>query len=180
MAESKFKCEFNVCGKVLEVGETQTFGSGFQKRSVIIEASKKADEFSNPVEVTLKKESCSQGDAIHAGDFVEVTGYVEGRKWTKPTGEVRHFIDLSVKSLVVTDRAPLPTTAKDWSELLKLGAAYGETKEGVTERARAYGKPFKGMTEADWQKLAAEIVAAHAPKDEPPAGEEGDPEDLPF
>ena len=178
MAELKFKCAFQVSGKVLEVGETQTFGSGFQKRSVIVEASKKADEFSNPVEVTLKKESCEQGDALHVGDFVEIEGYVEGRRWEGPKG-VRHFIDLSVKSLLVTERAALPVSATNWKELVALGAAYGEGEDAVKERGKAYGKPSKEMTEADWQKLAAEIVAAHAPKDEPPA-DEGNPDDMPF
>ena len=178
MAESKFKCAFQVSGKVLEVGETQTFGSGFQKRSVIVEASRDAEKFSNPIEVTLKKESCEQGDALHVGDFVEIEGYVEGRRWEGPKG-VRHFIDLSVKSLLVTERAALPTTATNWKELVALGAAYGENEDAVKARAKALGKGFKDMQTADWQKLAAEIVAAHAPNNEPPA-DEGDPDDMPF
>lgn len=160
MAELKFKCAFQVSGKVLEVGETQTFGSGFQKRSVIVEASKKADEFSNPVEVTLKKESCEQGNALHVGDFVEIEGFVEGRRWEGPKG-VRHFIDLSVKSLLITDRAALPVKATNWKELVALGAAYGENEDAVKERAKKVGKSFKDMQLEDWVKLAADIVAAH-------------------
>lgn len=187
MSENKFKCAFQVSGKVLEVCETQTFASGFQKRSVIIEASRDAEKFSNPVEVTLKKESCTQGDALHIGDFIEVEGYVEGRRWDGPKG-VRHFIDLSVKSLIVTERAALPTSANNWKELVELGAAYGENEDAVKGRAKALGKGFKEMQTADWQKLAADIVAAHAvttPKNGEPAAAagdvwDGDPDDMPF
>lgn len=181
MAESKFKCAFQVSGKVLEVGETQTFSSGFQKRSVIVEASRDAAKFSNPIEVTLKKESCEQGDALHVGDSVDVEGFVEGRRWDGPNG-VRHFVNLSVKSLIITDRAALPVKATNWKELVALGAAYGETEDAVKERCKALGKAFKEMAEADWQNLAADIIAAHAPKDEPPADEndESGDDDIPF
>ena len=163
----EYKCKFEVSGKVLEVGDVQEFSSGFTKRNVIVEASKKADEFSNPVCVTLKKETCAQADALRVGDGVAIEGFVEGRRWEKD-GKVRYFIDLSAKSIVVTEKAAAPTTAKSWKELLALGAAYGEGEDKVKERCKAYGKAFKAMTEADWQKLAAQIVAAHTPN---PAGE---------
>ena len=176
MAESKFKCAFQVSGKVLEVGETQTFSSGFQKRTVIVEASRDAAKFSNPIEVTLKKESCEQGDALHVGDSVDVEGFVDGRRRDGPNG-VRHFIDLSVKSLIITDRAALPVKATNWKELVALGAAYGETEDAVKERCKALGKAFKEMQLEDWIKLAADIVAAHAPADE---NAESDDDDIPF
>lgn len=176
----EYKCKFQVSGKVLEVGETQTFESGFQKRSVIVEASRDAEKFSNPVEVTLKKESCAQGNALHVGDFVEVEGFVEGRRWEGPKG-VRHFIDLSVKSIVVTERAALPTTANDWKELVELGKAYGVAEDEVKNRAKALGKGFKDMQAADWQKLAADIVAAYSTKANPAAESgESDLDNLPF
>lgn len=176
MAESKFKCAFQVSGKVLEVGETQTFSSGFQKRSIIVEASRDAARFSNQIEVTLKKESCEQGDALHVGDSVDVEGFVEGRRWDGPNG-VRHFVDLSVKSLIITDRAALPVKATNWKELVALGAAYGENEDAVKERCKALGKAFKEMQLEDWIKLAADIVAAHAPADE---NGESDDDDIPF
>ena len=176
----EYKCKFEVSGKVLEVGDVQEFASGFTKREVIVEASKKADEFSNPVCVTLKKEMCEKADALRVGDGVTVEGFVEGRRWEKD-GKVRYFIDLSAKSIMVTDKAAAPTTAKSWKELLALGEAYGEAKEVVTERCKSYGKPFKEMTEADWQKLAAQIVEAHKGTDAPADGEgETADEELPF
>ena len=176
----EYKCKFEVSGKVLEVGDVQEFASGFTKREVIVEASKKADEFSNPVCVTLKKETCAQADALRVGDGVTIEGFVEGRRWEGPKG-VRFFIDLSAKSVMVTDKAALPTTATNWKELVALGAAYGEGEEAVKERAKALDKGFKEMTEADWQKLAAQIVEAHKGTDAPADGN-GDTadEDLPL
>lgn len=172
----EYKCKFQVSGKVLEIGETQTFSSGFQKRTVVVEASKDAEKFSNPVELTLKKDECPKADGLRVGDGVAAEGFVEGRRWEKD-GKTRFFIDLSVKSLIVTGKAELPTTAKTWKELVALGAAYGEDKDRVTERAKSLGKPFKDMIEADWVKLAAEIVAANATTQ----GEgEPDDEDIPF
>lgn len=179
MAEAKFTCRFQVAGKVLEVGEVQAFASGFTKRTLVIEASRDAEKFSNPIELTLKKDDCAKADTIGVGDFVEAEGFVEGRKWVKPTGEVRHYIDLSAKSVIVTERAPRPTTASNWEELLAVGAAYGEGEEAVKARGKAFGKASKDMQAADWQALADAIIAAHAAPD---AAEEwdGDPDDMPF
>jgi single-stranded DNA-binding protein len=176
----EYKCKFEVSGKVLEVGDVQEFASGFTKREVIVEASKKADEFSNPVCVTLKKEMCEKADSLRVGDGVAFEGFVEGRRWEKD-GKVRYFIDLSAKSILVTDKAAAPTTAKSWKELLALGEAYGDDKEDVTAMCKDYGKPFKEMTEADWQKLAAQIVEAHKGTDAPAdGGDDTADEDLPF
>ena len=175
---SEFKATFEVKGVVLEVGETRSFGpSGFSKREVIVETSN-SDKFSSPVCVTLKRDKTAQADSLHEGDSVEVTGFVEGRRWEGPNG-VRHFIDLSANSILVTGRATLPTTAASWKELVALGKAYGEDEAAVVERCKAYGKPFKEMGEADWQKLAAAIVAARTAEGGDGAGD-GIAEDVPF
>ena len=125
-----YKCKFQVSGKVLEIGEVQEFASGFTKRNIIVEASKDADKYPNPIQLTLKKDDCAKADSLCVGDGVDCEGFVEGRRWERD-GNVRHFIDLSVKSIVVTDKAAKPTTAKDWNGLLALGAAYGEDAEAA-------------------------------------------------
>ena len=178
MAEAKFTCRFQVAGKVLEVGEVQAFASGFTKRTLVIEASRDAEKFSNPIELTLKKDDCAKADAIGVGDFVETEGFVEGRRWDGPKG-VRHFLDLAAKSIIVTERAERPTKASNWKDLLAVGAAYGEGEEAVKARAKAHGKAFKEMQADDWQAIADAIIAAHAAPD---AAEEwdGDPDDMPF
>ena len=176
---TEYKCKFYVSGKVLEVGETQTFSSGFQKRNIIVEASKDAEKFSNPVALTLKKEACSKADSIGVGDFVDAEGYVEGRRWEN-NGSVRYFTDLNVKSIMVTDKAVRPTTASGWKELVALGAAYGENEDAVKTRCKALGKAFKEMQTADWQKLAADIVAAHAEGEKSAVEDDAGDDDSPF
>lgn len=178
MAEAKFTCRFQVAGKVLEVGDVQAFSSGFTKRTLVIEASRDAEKFSNPIELTLKKDDCAKADAIGVGDFVETEGFVEGRSWEGPKG-IRHFLDLAAKSIIVTERAERPTKASNWKDLLAVGAAYGEGEEAVKARAKAHGKAFKEMQADDWQAIADAIIAAHAAPD---AAEEwdGDPDDMPF
>lgn len=177
----EFKCKFQVSGKVLEIGETQTFMSGFCKRSIIVEASKDAEKYSNPVELTLKNDEVAKADTLCVGDGIAVEGFVEGRRWDGPKG-VRHFIDLNTKSIMVTEKAARPTGAKTWKELVALGAAYGEGEDWVKERAKALGKGFKEMLEADWQKVAADIVAAHtaAGTAEDAGAAAGDDDDIPF
>ena len=165
-----YKCTFQVSGKVLEIGETKTFASGFTKRTIIVEASKDAAKFSNPVCLTLKKDQTALADSLNVGDGVAAEGYVEGRRWEKSADDVRYFIDLSCKSIMVTDKAEKPTTAKNWKELLAVGAANGESEDAVKARCETYkarlpaGQKF---AEADWQKLAAEIVAAHKTDGDP-------------
>ena len=172
-----FKCKFEVSGKVLEVGEVQTFSSGFQKRTIVVEASKDAEKFSNPIQLTLKKDQVSLADTLNVGDGITAEGFVEGRKWEKD-GNVRYFIDLNTKSIMVTDKCEKPTTAKSWKELVALGAAYGENEEAVKDRCRKFGKGFKDMTAEDWQKLAEDIVAAHQMPSDDEIFEDGD--DMPF
>ena len=174
----EYKAKFQISGKVLEIGEVKTFSSGFTKCEVVIETSQNAEKFSSPVQVTFKKDDCKRVAALCVGDGVQIEGFVEGRMWAKDDGSVRYFIDLAAKSVMVTEKAAKPTTAKTWKELVALGEAYGESKDKVTERAKALGKPFKEMTEADWQTLAAQIVGAGGAEG---AGEApADDDDIPF
>ena len=83
-----YKCKFQVSGKVLEIGEVQEFASGFTKRNIIVEASKDADKYPNPIQLTLKKDDCSKADSLSVGDGVDCEGFVEGRRWERD-GNVR-------------------------------------------------------------------------------------------
>lgn len=174
----EYKCKFQVSGKVLEVGEIQSFASGFTKRDVVIALSQ-SDQYPNPTPVSLRKDACRIADAINVGDAVTASGYIEGRRYDGPKG-TRYFVELNAKEIVVTDKAEpaaKPNTASSWAEILKLGAAYGEGEDAVKARAKALGKAFKAITADDWKKLAAEIVAAHATEGEDDFDE---PDDMPF
>lgn len=158
----KFEGKFQVSGRITKIGEEQTFSSGFTKRDIIVEASKN-EQYPSPVKVTLKKDDCAKADTLNVGDGVSVEGYVEGRKWDGPKGEA-FFVDLTVKSLMVTDKAApaaKPTEAKNWKELLALGKAYGEDEEAVKGRCKLLGKSFKDMQEADWIGIGKQIIEAH-------------------
>ena len=176
-----YEVRFEISGKVLEVGETQAFGaSGFTKRTIIMEGSRDATKYSNPVPLTLKKDATALGDKVGVGDGIRATGYIEGRRWEAKDGSVRYFLDLSVKAIEVTEKAAKPTTAKDWPELLALGKAYSESEDAVKARCKVYGKPFRDMDAGDWAKLAAEIVMAHSGGDAAKASAEPDFDDMPF
>ncbi len=181
---SKKSAKFTVSGRIIEIGEEQTFNSGFTKRDVIIETSNNEEKFSNPVKLTFKKDDCAKVESLNVGDECDFEGFVEGRKWDGPKG-TSYFIDLSAKSVMVTAKAeksePKMEEVTDWDLLLKFGEAYGETKEAVTERCKKYaeanGKKFKTMDEADWKKLAAMIAETHVSHETPASA---DDDDMPF
>lgn len=176
-----YEVRFEISGKVLEVGETQAFGaSGFTKRTIIMEGSRDATKYSNPVPLTLKKDATALGDKVGVGDGIRATGYIEGRRWEAKDGSVRYFLDLSVKALEVTEKAAKPTTATSWDELLAFGKAYGEDQNALVARCKAHKKTFKEMVASDWQAIAAEIVAAHPETASAAAGAEPDFDDMPF
>ena len=127
--------------------------------------------------LTLKKDDVSKANVLCAGDGVTCEGFVQGRRWEKD-GKVRFFIDLEVKSLMVTDKAAKPTTATNWKELLALGAAYGKDQAALVEMCKALCKPFKAMQTEDWQNLAASIVASHP--DAAETEDATDDDDMPF
>lgn len=101
--------------------------------------------------------------AAGVGDIVKVEANLDGREWTPTDGrDPMYFTDLTISTLEVMRAAAgggKPTNANNWKELVALGEAYGEDEESVKERCRAYGKPFKAMSCADWQELARRIVA---------------------
>jgi hypothetical protein len=76
-------------GKVIRIGKTQTFGSGFQKREIVIECGD--DRFANPIPVEATKDKCEHLDKFNTGEVVEVSGYLNGNYWE--SGD-RYFLAL--------------------------------------------------------------------------------------
>lgn len=127
--------------------------------------------------------------AVNVGDVVKIEAYLDGREWTPADGrDPMYFTDLTISALEVMKSAAgggKPTNANNWKELVALGAAYGEDENAVKERCKAYGKPFKAMSVADWQELARRIVADAAPEsaEDVDGGTDEtfeDAEDMPF
>lgn len=84
--------DFTFEGTVLKVEATQTFASGFQKRTIIIDNSNPGDKYKNPVSFTFTKDHCKDLDGIVEGMVVEVKGFFNGRAWDNPkTGKTQYF-----------------------------------------------------------------------------------------
>lgn len=76
-------------GRVIRVGETQTFNSGFQKREIVLECGD--DRFENPIPVEALKDKCEHLDKFCPGEVVEVSGYLNGNFWER--GD-RYFLSI--------------------------------------------------------------------------------------
>ena len=71
---------YTATGKVLVVGETQTFSSGFQKRVLVIET--EADsKYPQQVPFEVLKDKCSELDLLSVGQEVTVTFNLRGNEY---------------------------------------------------------------------------------------------------
>lgn len=90
-------------GKIREVGEIQSFSSGFKKRVVEIEL--ETNKYPNVIPVTFKKDDCSIADGFQKGDIVTVTGFLQGNIYTKKdasgksVGKTMIFLEINGKEM---------------------------------------------------------------------------------
>ncbi len=71
---------YEATGKILEIGETQTFSSGFQKRVLVIET--EADsKYPQQVPFEVVKDKCSELDLLSVGQEVTVTFNLRGNEY---------------------------------------------------------------------------------------------------
>ena len=94
----KKKANIDIAGVIQKIGETQNFASGFTKRQIVVDCA--TGNYPCPVAIDFIKESVKQVDALHVGDEVEITGFVNGREYNG-----RFYVDLRVKSCIVTNAA---------------------------------------------------------------------------
>ena len=100
-------------GTVTKKGEVQTFGSGFQKREVVI--CDDDPKYPNEVPFELVKDKVSMIDGIPLNSVVEVSFNIRGSFWEK--GQ-RHFVSLNIWKIEVLetgDDQP-PKGSKSWEE----------------------------------------------------------------
>jgi len=82
-------------GIIAEIGEVQTFNSGFSKRSVILDKDiGDPSKYPNPLKFTFKKDKCDLLDGLSVGQRVKISFTVDGRKWDGPKG-TQYFVDLT-------------------------------------------------------------------------------------
>ncbi len=75
-------------GTVKKIGETQTFGSGFQKRELILLTQ---EQYPQPLSIEFLSDKINLLDQISEGDSVKIGINLRGREWTNPQGEVKYF-----------------------------------------------------------------------------------------
>lgn len=76
-------------GRVIRIGETQTFDSGFQKREIVIETQ---SDYPQTIPFEVTKDKCDLLDAFKEGDMIEIFYNLRGSYWEK--GD-RYFPSLS-------------------------------------------------------------------------------------
>lgn len=96
-------------GTVKKLFETQTFGSGFQKREMILLTQ---EQYPQPISIEFLSDKINLLDNISEGENVKVGINIRGREWTNPQGEVKYFNSISAWRLEkATDNAAMPTSA---------------------------------------------------------------------
>lgn len=79
-------------GKIKLIGETKTFGAnGFRKREFVMITNEK---YPQHLPIELVQDKVEELGKFSVGDEVEVSVNVQGREWTNPEGEVKHFLSL--------------------------------------------------------------------------------------
>ncbi len=79
-------------GTLYKKFDAQTFGSGFTKRTFVIETD---ENYPQKVEFELIKDACDKIDAHQIGEKLKVHFNVRGREWTSPKDEVKYFVSLN-------------------------------------------------------------------------------------
>ncbi len=75
-------------GTVKKIGETQTFGSGFQKRELILLTQ---EQYPQPLSIEFLQDKINLLDNVSEGETVKIGINLRGREWTSPQGEVKYF-----------------------------------------------------------------------------------------
>jgi len=100
--ESHF--EFNYKGRIVRIGEVQSFSSGFKKREIVIDKAPPNADYPNPVPFCLNKDDADKADSLKVGQTVTVHGFINGREWTNPKdGKVKYFCDLVIFGKIEVD-----------------------------------------------------------------------------
>jgi single-stranded DNA-binding protein len=160
-----------------------------QYTSNYVVASDNGGKYENVLRFKVKPE-CSP--SFSKGARVKIAAYLDGREWANPQGQLMYFTDLKVDTIEVLSAshdgqtafgqssAGKPTTATDWASLCALATAYGDSQDAIKSRCEAHkAKVNRRFTPEDWQTVANEIVAAHAPQPAASAASEFD-DDIPF
>ena len=77
-----------VTGKIKVVGDTQTFGSGFTKRELVVTT---AEQYPQHIAIEFLKDKCDMLNDFTVGQDVKVGINLGGREWINPEGVAKYF-----------------------------------------------------------------------------------------
>ena len=96
---------YEYTGIVENVGELQTFASGFTKRELVLtDDNDTPTKYPNHIAFTFKKDNTSLLNTVQKGSRAKVRFAIDGRVWQDPkTGKNRYFTDLTALKLELLD-----------------------------------------------------------------------------
>ena len=104
---SKFK------GEVVFITPTTSVSDKFKKREVTL---KNQDEYPQYVTFQLTQDKCDLANNLKAGDAVEVSYNLRGRKWEAQDGTIKYFNSIEAWTMSLsskTEQAPIDKLTKD-------------------------------------------------------------------
>lgn len=114
--------------KLLEILDTQQVTQSFRKREFVVEFAENP-QYPEYVKFELIQDKCDLLDSMKAGDMVNVSFNLKGRKWTDPQGQVKYFNSLQAWRItpeeasapVSQGNTPPPPAATDEPDWLASG-----------------------------------------------------------
>lgn len=88
--------DFDFTGRIVEIGQTNEYGSsGFKKREFIVDNKDANGEYHNPVKFALVKDNCAKLDKFRVGQTIRVRGWFNGRAWFNEKKQItQYFTDI--------------------------------------------------------------------------------------
>lgn len=87
---------YNVKGKLIVIGDTQTFPSGFSKREFVLET---ADKYPQSIKLEVVKDKCPVFDTIPIGSILEADFNLRGNEH-----KGRYYVNLQAWKFEVVER----------------------------------------------------------------------------
>jgi len=94
-----------ISGKIKVLGETQTFGSGFTKKQLVVTTE---SQYPQDIAIDFVKDKIDLLEKFEVGNHVKVSINLGGREWINPQGEAKYFNSISgwsVEQLDAPDQA---------------------------------------------------------------------------
>ena len=105
-------------GTIRRIGKTETFGSGFQKRELVLLTD---EQYPQPISIEFLQDKTMLLDQIKEGDKVKIGINIRGREWTNPEGQVKYFNSITGWRLDKANQDTKPVPAEDKNGFEKEG-----------------------------------------------------------